>query len=50
MAAFERVIGTKPDFEPKFMMRTLLGYLMNGLSKDELAQPVVQRIIEIAEE
>lgn len=48
-AAFEKLTRAEPEFGRKMVLRTLLGYSMVALTDAERADPVVQRIIELAE-
>lgn len=47
--AFAEVVATMPEVDQKMALRTLLGYSMGALSPEEQADPVVRKIVEIAE-
>jgi hypothetical protein len=48
--AFEKARVAMPQVEEKTILHTLLGYSMGALTAKEQADPIVKKIIEIAEE
>lgn len=49
VAGFEKVTTELPDVDQKIVLRTLLIYSMDSLSVEELADPVVKKIVEVVE-
>jgi hypothetical protein len=49
VVGFEKVTRTFPDLERKMVLRIVLGYSMSALTPAEKADPVVKKIIKIAE-
>jgi hypothetical protein len=49
LIAFMKVAQASPDLDRKMVLRTLLGYSMSALTHAEKADPVVKKIIKIAE-
>lgn len=46
-AGFEKVTAKMPELDQKMVLRTLLGYSMDSLTPEELADPAIKKIVKM---